>query len=488
MDSQLPTAWASYKGIPSALKKRVDSCFKRLDTTPALEEAKRIFGREFEPAPTFSAGRKWLCMQLLSKPKSGEENGLTVVLRVRIPPARGEILTEAFMRNDNAGFFREQINAKVMGEHMKSIRIPKIYHVSPWGSAPAEKAGYPFMLMEHMGGNKLRDILRRKEIESFSKLDTATQDHIMSQWAAMVVEMSMLKSNLIGPAAADDSVSDASGTCLGNPTMIYDSTDCGLFTHPSLYFAFNLKERIEKLNKAREDQPESQPTDVTAEFLGVMVFGDILLEHFKGKDETQLAEFPLVHRTLTDKNILMDDEFNFVALVDLKDAVFLPEELQESYVWDWWIKNDSNTKYHSMLLRAEENERKKGRVLHSPLSKVTDNKLKTAFKLYNNLGVNLSNDPDIVMKLLGLVRKPDKYEPMHYLAGCVTRHWSSCYGISVDCANHSETGRVAFEDVIRIMYPEADDGRYTDLANKGYRHSLKQIFLSSIRWAKLASL
>jgi serine/threonine protein kinase len=171
MDAQDPTTWASYKGMTSALKKRVDPCLNRLDTTPALEEAKRIFGREFESAPTFSAGRKWLCIQLLSKPKSSEKNGLTVILRVRIPPAREKILSEAFMRNENAGFFREQINAKVLGEHMKSIRIPKIYHVSPWGSAPAEKAGYPFMLMERMGGNKLRDILRHKKIESFSKLD-----------------------------------------------------------------------------------------------------------------------------------------------------------------------------------------------------------------------------------------------------------------------------------------------------------------------------
>ncbi|CAG9948989.1 unnamed protein product [Clonostachys rosea f. rosea IK726] len=487
MDAQDPTTWASYKGMTSALKKRVDPCLNRLDTTPALEEAKRIFGREFESAPTFSAGRKWLCIQLLSKPKSSEKNGLTVILRVRIPPAREKILSEAFMRNENAGFFREQINAKVLGEHMKSIRIPKIYHVSPWGSAPAEKAGYPFMLMERMGGNKLRDILRHKKIESFSKLDTTTQDHIMAQWAAMVVEFSTLKSNLIGPTAAVDSVSDASDTCLGDPTMIYDSTDCGLFIHPSQYFAFNLKLRIDKLNKAREDQPESQPTDVTAEFLGVLVFGDILLEHFKRKDETQLVEFPLVHRTLTDKNILMDDDFNFVALVDLKDAVFLPEELQESYAWDWWTKDNSNAKYHSMLLKAEENERKKGRALRSPLSKVTDNKLKTAFKLYNNIGVNLSNDPDIVMKLLGLVRKPDKYEPMHYLAGCVVRHWSSCYGISVDCANHPETGRVAFEDAIRAMHPEADDDRYTDSTKGGIRHNLEEIFLSAIRWAKLAS-
>ncbi|VUC32908.1 unnamed protein product [Clonostachys rosea] len=472
MEVPSPAAeWTSYKNLQKCSKKRITRCLKRLDQTPALEEAERIFGRKFESKTTaFSAGRKWICIQFLSEPKPGEEDCLAIIMRVRVPPARDNVLSDSFKKNENAGFFREQHSAKVLGEHLNGIRIPAIYHVSPWGSPLANIAGYPFMLMECVRGHKLRDILWHKGIATYSKLDTAIQDHLMSQWAALVAEISTLGSNHIGPIAAFDSVSGAGGTWGDDPTMMYQFTDCGLFTRPSHYFGFNLRRKTLELSQAIMDQHGSDQAVVTAEFLGVLVFGNILLEHFGiGDEEKQPVEFPLVHRTLTEKNILMDDEFNFVALVDLKDALTLPEELQESYAWDCWTNKHSMTKYHSMLIRAEENEKKKGHRILFPPSKVTDNKLKTAFKLYNNLGVDRLRDPIIVRKLLDLAGKPDLYEPMHYLAGCIARHWSSCYGIAAEWAHRPETGRAAYEAAERAMNPEEDDGRCADATDAGFR-------------------
>ncbi|CAH0057252.1 unnamed protein product [Clonostachys solani] len=411
------------------------------------------FSREFEERKNaFSAGRKWLCIQLLSKPKEGEKDGLETILRVRIPPARDRILSESFKENENTGFFRERSNARILREHVKSVRIPTIYHISPWGSPNAEKAGYPFMLMECVGGNKLKDVLRCKGIASFSNLSTAIQDHIMSQWAAAVVDLSTLRSNYIGPLATQLPISGiTSHIWWGNPAILYWSTDSQHFDRPLEYFRSGLNQRIEKLNTARVEQYGYYHTDVTAEFLGVLLFMDICRQHFENGHETPLVGLPVVHRTLTERNILMDDEFNFVGLVDMKDALILPQELQESHVWDCWTSDDSKAKYHSMLLRAEENARKKGHEVCFPLSAVTDNKLKTGFKLYNNLGVNPPNDPAIVMKLLDLVRKPDPYDPMHYLAAAVANHWSCFYGIAAAWAHDGETGRMAFEAAVRAM-------------------------------------
>uniref|UniRef100_A0A8H7TR47 Aminoglycoside phosphotransferase domain-containing protein n=1 Tax=Bionectria ochroleuca TaxID=29856 RepID=A0A8H7TR47_BIOOC len=135
--------------------------------------------------------------------------------------------------------------------------------------------------------------------------------------------------------------------------------DVGLFSRSSDYFAAVANTSIEKLDSSAK--------------LGALVFRDILLKTTLFRDMDTNKRFPLNHMDLGTQNILVDDEFNFIAIIDwefAQTALLDPSHLAHKNVLRQdFSRRIYNRKFQEAERELEERERPLGGSVADTLNK-----------------------------------------------------------------------------------------------------------------------
>ncbi|CAI6336591.1 unnamed protein product [Periconia digitata] len=174
---------------------------------------------------------------------------------------------------------------KFLQNNATTVPTPKLYAYEPPGSQQAVDVGACYMLIEGFYGNTLQDVKF-----DICDLPTNTQERIISQWASVQAELATFSFPQIG------SISN------------FSKEDDGVVT-------------IGPLAAAAAERFAFGGPFATCTF----VFCDIVAstELFKDKE----TSFHLNHMDMGTQNILVDDEFNFLAVIDWEFAQSAPVQV-----------------------------------------------------------------------------------------------------------------------------------------------------------------
>ena len=146
-------------------------------------------------------------------------------------------------------------------------------------------------------------------MESTDLIQVATQEHIMMQWTRVQSELATLTSPQIGSVS---SISPSGEPVIGHlaTSSSVELRDTGPFSRAVTYFT-------------AVANPAAGGLDSSVR-LGALVFRDILDKTTLFGDMSTVEQFPLNHMDLGTQNILVDDTFNFVAIIDWEFAQTAP--------------------------------------------------------------------------------------------------------------------------------------------------------------------
>ena len=139
-------------------------------------------------------------------------------------------------------------------------------------------------------------------------VQVATQEHIMTQWTRVQAELATLTSPQIGSIR---SISPSGEPVIGGlASSAAELRDAGPFSRAVEYFAAIADAAASKLDSSAR--------------LGALVLRDILDKTTLFGDVDTIEQFPLNHMDLGTRNILVDDQFNFIAIIDWEFAQTAP--------------------------------------------------------------------------------------------------------------------------------------------------------------------
>lgn len=151
-------------------------------------------------------------------------------------------------------------------------------------------------------------------------MQVAAQEHVMTQWTKVQAELATLAYPWIG------SISSVSKT--GEPIIDRLATasaeglrDEGPFSSAAEYFTAVGDAAISKLDLSDTDLKGSSMSFTR---LGAFVFRDIVHNTALFEDSDTDGRFPLNHMDLGTRNILVDKNFNFLAIIDWEFAQTAP--------------------------------------------------------------------------------------------------------------------------------------------------------------------
>ena len=140
-------------------------------------------------------------------------------------------------------------------------------------------------------------------------VQVATQEHIMMQWTRVQAELATLAYPQIGSVC---SISPSGEPVIGSlaASSAAELRDAGPFSRAVEYFTAVANAAAGKLDSSTR--------------LGALVFRDILDKTTLFGDIDTVEQFPLNHMDLGTQNIIVDDKFNFVAIIDWEFAQTAP--------------------------------------------------------------------------------------------------------------------------------------------------------------------
>ncbi|KAI1188976.1 hypothetical protein F5B17DRAFT_393082 [Nemania serpens] len=251
-------------------------------------------GKKLAMSQPFSAGQYWICFEIVAEDRS------LVIARVRLPrhPDTPVTVTE---EDEAYAIACEVATMELVRQRLTAVSLPCVYAYESVGSQLASHVGAPYMLLEGFYGNTLQDV----EFDICS-LYTTTQ-HIIAQWTRVQAELATLAYPQIGSIS---SVSELGEPVIGKLATAYtgELEEAGPFSKAADYFT--------SLGNAA--------TNKTAIRLGAFVFLDIVKTTDLFKDTGTEGSFPLNHMDLGTQNILVDKNFNFVAVIDWEFAQTAP--------------------------------------------------------------------------------------------------------------------------------------------------------------------
>ena len=304
------------------MKERLESHVQSLDTCILKQHVQEVIGEPVTLSTPFSAGQYWVCFEFITA------DGRLVIARVRLP--RHPSLPPTYVDEDEL----YQINCEVatmnlVRQKLSRVKVPHVFAYEAPGSDRAAAVGAAYMLLEGFYGNTLLDVefdlcnlpvrLNISLCMNCSLLilykKESTQEHIFRQWTSIQAEIATLTLPCIG------SVTGVSAD--GEPVVGKLATakaeglaDEGPFLTTAAYFNAVADAAIRLLPPADDD------TDPTWEAIGKHVFCDIVKT--TGLYTDSCNRFPLNHMDMGTQNILVDDDFNFVAVIDWEFAQTAP--------------------------------------------------------------------------------------------------------------------------------------------------------------------
>ncbi|KAF2003179.1 hypothetical protein P154DRAFT_592234 [Amniculicola lignicola CBS 123094] len=307
--------WKSFEGWDyNGMKQRLEQFMATIHKTPLLKHVERVSGKAAKVSESFSAGQYWCCFEFVLDDRS------LIIARIRLPhhPDSNENTTN---ESELYAIQCELATMEFLQHNATTVPAPKLYAYEPPGSQQAIDVGTCYMLIEGFYGNNLQDV--KFDICDLPKINT--QEHIISQWTSVQAELATFSFPQIGSISHFSKDGDGVVTIGPLAAAVAERFPSGgPFATCEQYFAAVGEARY---TSARKDASELAEPDESDRFcvLGAFVFCDIVAstELFKDKE----TSFHLNHMDMGTQNILVDDEFNFLAVIDWEFAQTAPAQV-----------------------------------------------------------------------------------------------------------------------------------------------------------------
>ncbi|KAI0856613.1 hypothetical protein F4860DRAFT_528946 [Xylaria cubensis] len=335
-----------------------------------------------------------------------------VIARVRLP--RHPNIPVTVTEEDEAYTITcEVATMEFIRKRLSAVSLPHVYAYEGVGSQLAAYVGAPYMLLEGFYGNTLRDV----EFD-ICNLHTTTQEHIVAQWTKVQAELATLAYPQIGSIC---SISELGEPIIGK--LVIASTgelkEPGPFSRAADYFT--------SLGNAA--------TNNTTIRLGAFVFLDIVKTTDLFKDTDTEALFPFNHMDLGTQNILVDKNFNFIAIIDWEFAQTAPWQVihypmpfpllgpdedilrDPSHVAYKNVSRQDATRriYHRKFRDAENELKASGRPLEGSFAATLDSLASRIYACFTNLGRIPTADGDLIYEMAGLAFGVNPQEAEEYV-------------------------------------------------------------------------
>ncbi|KAK3186783.1 hypothetical protein K4F52_004529 [Lecanicillium sp. MT-2017a] len=301
MESQkcLPSMrWTSFEGWDyDGMKERLQKALEAINKPALIRHAERVKGQNVFMSTPFSAGQYWICFEMVTADHT------IIIARFRLPRRAASSATVS-VEDEAYAMICEVETMKFVGLKLPSIPIPAVYACALPRSELATAAGAAYMLLEGFHGNTLQDVGG-----NLCNLEVRTQEHNMSQWTWMQGQLATITSPKIGSIY---SISDR-GEPMAGRLVDYVSmglAETGPFSTARAYFTAVADTAVHRSSQ-----------DAQA---GAKAFRDIVLRTDLFGNLRTKERFPLSHMDLGPQNVLVDSDFNFVAIIDWEFAQFAP--------------------------------------------------------------------------------------------------------------------------------------------------------------------
>ncbi|KAI1171918.1 hypothetical protein F4777DRAFT_590914 [Nemania sp. FL0916] len=290
--------WTSFDGWDyNGMKERLQTALEGINRQFLIRHASAVilFDEKFTMSEPFSAGQYWICFEMVA------EYGQLVIARVRLPrhPDTPATVTE---EDEAYSIDCEVRTMRYLETKFSAVPTPSVFAYGGPGSEDALWAGAPYMLMNEYYGNTLQDIE-----PDMCNLPVSIQKHIIAQWTRVQAELATIVFPQIGSFS---SFSKSGEPIIGKlaSASTGELEDAGPFSRSVDYFT----------------SLANAATKKTAIRLGAFVFFDIVTstDLFGGAEPD--GPFPLNHMDLGTQNILVDNDFNFIAIIDWEFAQSAP--------------------------------------------------------------------------------------------------------------------------------------------------------------------
>ncbi|KAI0190167.1 hypothetical protein EV127DRAFT_365470 [Xylaria flabelliformis] len=409
---ELPSKrWTSFDDWDyNGMKERLQAALGRIDKRSLVRHAEHIKGQKLTMSQPFSAGQYWICFEMVAVTRTGP--GL-VIARVRLP--RHPNIPVTVTEEDEAYTIAcEVATMEFIRQRLSAVSLPHVYAYEGVGSQLATYVGAPYMLLEGFYGNTLRDLL----FQSCMLKQTTTQEHIVAQWTKVQAELATLAYSQIGSIF---SISELGEPIIGKLAIAStgELEEPGPFSRAADYFT--------SLGNAA--------TNNTTIRLGAFVFLDVVKTTDLFKNTGTEGSFPFNHMDLGTQNILVDKNFNFIAIIDWEFAQTAPWQVihypmpfpllgpdedilrDPSHVaYKNMFCQDATRKIYHQKFRDVENELKmNGRPLEGSFTATLDSPASRIYACFTNLGRIPTADGDLIYEMARLAFGVNPQEAEEYV-------------------------------------------------------------------------
>ncbi|KAK0127973.1 hypothetical protein ONS96_007467 [Cadophora gregata f. sp. sojae] len=412
--------WTSYDDWDyNGMKERLERFMSIINKSSLVEHTQLIIGQPVSISEAFSAGQFWCCFELLAV------DGRLIIARVRLPrhPDSSDSANE---HSELYSIDCEVAQMKFLHENVTGVPFPKLYAYEGPVSQRAANVGAAYMLIQGFYGNTMQDVQF-----NICELPISTQEHIITQWTSVQAELATFTFPQIGSISH---FSKDTGAIIGKlSTAVAEGlSDEGPFTETWDYFAAVADARFRQA--CRSDVADDGSNTFTR--LGPFVFKDIV--HNTTLFKSGGGPFHLDHMDMGTQNILVDQDFNFLAIIDWEFAQAAPWEVIHYPMPFPLIAADAKTDYilqnpdhiaHRNVSRqvaarkmykqkfrdAEQALESKGRPLQKSIADVLDGAASRIYALLEKVGVFQGMEEELTYEMVRLAYGFDGDEAKKYL-------------------------------------------------------------------------
>ncbi|POR39069.1 Protein kinase-like domain protein [Tolypocladium paradoxum] len=237
------------------------------------------------------------------------EDGSLVIARVRLP-RHPDTLPTVSEEDEFYAIACEVSTMRFVRHNLPSVVVPEVYAYEGPGSRLATAAGAIYMLLEGFYGNTLQDIA--PDLCSLP-IQVASQEHVMAQWTMAQTQLATLAYTQIGSI---NSITESGEPVIGklSTAAAEGLIPQGLFSTATEYFIAIGRAAFRKA-KLLDEERNQNSSHFSISRLGALTTG-----LFKASQ----AYYPLNRMDLGTQNIIVDDDFNFLGLIDWEFAQAAP--------------------------------------------------------------------------------------------------------------------------------------------------------------------
>ncbi|KAH7230078.1 uncharacterized protein BKA55DRAFT_545394 [Fusarium redolens] len=325
--------WTSYDGWKyKGMEDRLKALVTKLDMGVLQHHAELVKGQKVSMSEPFSAGQYWVCFELIA------EDGSLVIARVRLP--RHPLALSSVSEEDEQYAIACEISTMhFVKQRLPKLAVPCVYAYEGPGSQLALDAGAAYMLIEGFYGNTLQDV-----VPDLCSLSASKLEHVMAQWTTIQSSLATLTYSQIGSISA---ITETGEPVIGK---LSSAAAEGLISQGPFQSAVDYFTALGEAALRRAYADSGTQNSSHFRKLGALLFLDIVQSTPLFK--VHHTQYPLNHMDLGTQNVLVDDDLNFLAVIDWEFAQTAPWQVNHypmpfPLLWsDERIKNILNNPDH----------------------------------------------------------------------------------------------------------------------------------------------